>query len=274
MKLNSFRENVYSQCGQDGVVGKVFDILGIHTGYCVEFGAWDGQYLSNTRRWLETPRFGGCLIEADPGRFQQLKLLYAARQDITTINSMVDIHGENSLDNILARVGAPTDLDFLSIDIDSDDYHVWNSLQKFRPKLVLIETNPYIPFFVEYVQKPKLGRFPSGASVVSMYKLAISKGYKPLSYIGHDWLFVRDDLYDNFDLDVTSCIGLFIEGTEIRKHDPLPHGQIVPMPTGPACSRPLFVHQFFNEAISSEFGPELTDHFQVLTSADDFEGLI
>jgi len=274
MRLNDFRENVYSQCGQDGVVGKAFDILGVHTGYCVEFGAWDGQYLSNTRRWLETPRFGGCLIEADPGRFQQLRLLYAARQDITTVNSMVDTHGVNSLDNILARAGAPIDLDFLSIDIDSDDYHVWNSLQEFRPKLVLIETNPYIPFFVEYVQKPKLGRFPSGASVVSLYKLATLKGYRALAYVGHDWLFVREDLYDQFDLDVTSCIGLFLEGTEIVHNGLLPHGEIIDLPTGPAASRSLNVNDFIRQALEEEFGSIMADQFRVLTSPNDFKGLI
>lgn len=274
MRLNNFRENIYSQCGQDGVIGKAFDILGIHTGYCVEFGAWDGQYLSNSRRWLETPRFGGCLMEGDSGRFQQLKQLYAHRQDIHTLNCMVSMQGELSLDNLLTKVEAPKDFDLLSIDIDSDDYHIWNSLQRFRPKLVLIETNPYIPFYVEYVQKPELGRYPSGASVVSMYRLGISKGYRAISYVGHDWLFVREDLFEHFDLDDQSCIGLFLEGSEIRGHGHLPHGEIVPMQTGPACTRPLDVHRFFNKAIQAEFGPDLTDHFRVLTSPGDFDGLI
>lgn len=274
MRLNDFRDNVYSQCGQDGVVAKAFEILGIYTGYCVEFGAWDGVYLSNSRRWLETPRFGGCLIEADGGRFQQLTNLYRARQDITTVNSMVDIQGENSLDNILARAGAPVDLDFLSIDIDSDDYHVWNSLQVFKPKLVLIETNPYIPFYVEYVQKPQLGRFPSGASVVSMYKLGVIKGYRPIAYVGHDWLFVREDLYGQFDLDITSCVGLFLEGTEIVGNDLMPHGNIIDLPTGAAATRSLNVGDFVNQSLEAEFGPDLTDQFRVLTSPNDFKGLI
>jgi hypothetical protein len=49
MKLIDFKENIYSQCGQDGIIAKVFEALNIYTGYCVEFGAWDGLYLSITR---------------------------------------------------------------------------------------------------------------------------------------------------------------------------------------------------------------------------------
>lgn len=274
MRLNDFRDNAHSQCGQDGVIAKALEILGVSSGYCVEFGAWDGLYLSNTRRFLKTPLFGGCLIEADPARFGQLAKLYDGRPDITTVNSMVDFKGENSLDNILKRADAPEDFDVLSIDIDSDDYHVWNSLFKFKPKLVLIETNPYFPFFIEYIQKPKLGRFPSGASVVSMYKLARSKGYMPVAYIGHDWLFVREDLYHNFDLDVTSCVGLFLEGTEIKGKDLMPHGEIIDLPTGPASSRSLDVHKFIHESIEVEFGSDLTNKFKVLTSPNDFRDLI
>ena len=274
MRLTDFCDNVHSQCGQDGVIAKAFEILGVESGYCVEFGAWDGLYLSNSRKWLKMPMFGGCLIEADPARFAELSNLYGSREDVTTVNSMVDIEGENSLDNILSRAGAPEDIDLLSIDIDSDDYHIWQSLERFKPKLVLIETNPYIPFYIEYVQKPQLGRFPSGASVVSMYKLGVTKGYRPIAYIGHDWLFVRDDLFNKFDLDVTSCVGLFLDGTEITGNDLLPHGQILDLPTGAAATRSLDVGNFINQALQAEFGPDLTDHFRVLTSPKDFQGLI
>jgi len=273
MKLLDFRSNYTSQCGQDGVLAKVFDVLGIRSGYCVEFGAWDGLYLSNTRQWLQSPQFSGCLIEGDHVRFQALKKLYGTRTDVHTINTFVSIDGENSLDSILQRVGAPVDFDLLSIDIDCDDYHIWSSLQHFKPKLVLIETNPYIPFYVEYVQKKNLGRYPIGASVVSMYKLAIAKGYQPICYIGHDWLCLRKDLLPAFDLDTMACIPMFLAGSDVRNNDLMAHGNIIPLPTGPASERQVNINDIVYRGIAPSF-EEFAQEFRVLTSPSDFASLL
>ncbi len=48
INLSNYRINYFSQFGEDGVIEKLFEIAGINTGYLVEFGAWDGIYLSNT----------------------------------------------------------------------------------------------------------------------------------------------------------------------------------------------------------------------------------
>ena len=33
------------------------------------------------------------------------------------------------------------DLDLLSIDVDGQDYHIFNSLKKYKPKIIIIESN-------------------------------------------------------------------------------------------------------------------------------------
>ena len=43
--------------------------------------------------------------------------------------------------------------DFLSIDVDGCDYYLFESLTKYKPKLICIEYNPTIPNDVEFIQE-------------------------------------------------------------------------------------------------------------------------
>src|SRR6185437_11729185 len=46
--LGRFAKTVTSQDGEDGVLAEIFARLKIERGWCVEFGAWDGKFHSNT----------------------------------------------------------------------------------------------------------------------------------------------------------------------------------------------------------------------------------
>ncbi|MBT5399271.1 hypothetical protein HOL24_01865 [bacterium] len=49
MDLLKYASNFRSQNGEDGIIEKVFKIIGEpENKYFVEFGAWDGEFLSNT----------------------------------------------------------------------------------------------------------------------------------------------------------------------------------------------------------------------------------
>lgn len=272
MNLIKYKHNIYSQCGQDGVLRRAIDLMGIEEGYCVEFGAWDGEWLSNTRNLLRYHNWKGCLIEQDPQRFLQLQSLYQSDADVTTLNRTVEADGLNSLDCILSDINCPQNFELLSIDIDSDDYHIWKSLRRFYPKLVLIETNPYFPFFIEYVQKYKLGCYPSGASVLSMYKLGLTKGYRPIAYIGHDWLFARNDLkcFDEFE---SSFLRLYCDGAEIRDNENLPNGDIISLPTGPASTSQLDVAKYIHDALFTQFGKSASQ-YNCITTISELQKLL
>ena len=46
--LNEFASNVTSQCGEDGIISKVLEVINDNDKWCVEFGSWNGKNYSNT----------------------------------------------------------------------------------------------------------------------------------------------------------------------------------------------------------------------------------
>jgi hypothetical protein len=192
-ELLHFRRNVYSQNGEDGVLAEILQRLKIERGWFCEFGAWDGQYLSNSFLLLKQG-WQGVMIEGDAQRYKDLELT-ASRFDgrLRTLCRFVAPHaGADSLDSLLQGTPIPLDFDVLSIDVDGLDYLIWQASTRYNPKVVIIEVNSHYPPGVEHVE----GGSKATASFSSMIKLARKKGYVPVVHTGNIF-FVRDDLVDS-----------------------------------------------------------------------------
>jgi len=188
VNLFDFKKDDYSQYGEDGILEKLFSLVGMEPGYFVEFGAWDGKHWSNTYRLYENG-WTGCLIEGEPERFQRL-CRNIPDDGILKINAFVEAGGENSLDRLLGRHGIEA-VDFLSIDIDSDDLAVWEGIREIEPKVVIIEYNPVIPFDTRYVNPP--GEM-HGNSALAIYESAQARGYVLVEGTDTNLIFARESL--------------------------------------------------------------------------------
>src|SRR5207249_2762549 len=122
--LRAFQKIVCSQCGEDGIIEKILEIMGEKNKWCVEFGATDGQYVSNSWSLINTKGWQSVLIEGDPQNYKKLAANYSANKNVTCVQRYVNFQGENQLDDILAQTSIPQDFDVLSIDIDGNDYHI------------------------------------------------------------------------------------------------------------------------------------------------------
>ena len=120
--------------------------------------------------------------------------MYADRPDVHTLNVFVRTSGADTLDKILAETPIPKDFDYLSIDIDGNDFHVWKSLEEFRPKLVCIEFNPTVPSDVEFVQADDFS-VKHGTGVLSLVELGRDKGYELVAVMAANAFFVPRELF-------------------------------------------------------------------------------
>jgi hypothetical protein len=178
-------------------IASVVAALGIRRGYLVEFGAWDGVRLSNSRA-LIAHGWTGVLIEADAEQFTALRRNVTA-PGVRLLHCRVEAAGDDSLDAILTREACPPQFDLLSIDVDSDDLAIWMSLRSYRPRIVVIEYNVTIPFDVEFINPPSRHW---GNSALSIHRHAEAANYGLVAIAGMSLVYVERSACAAAGLDV------------------------------------------------------------------------
>lgn len=206
--LLEYRRDKYSQSGEDGIIEKILEMLPNNDLWCVEFGAWDGVHLTNSRNLIEERDYSGVLIEGNPKRYVQLEQNYAEHNrrnanKVIAIQGFVGFDDDDNLDRILADTPIPRDFDLLSIDIDGNDYHVWKRLRDFQPKVVVIEFNPTIPNGVEFVQHAD-SSVCHGSSLHSVVGMAREKGYELVCVLHLNAFFVKAEYFPLFHIACNS----------------------------------------------------------------------
>lgn len=184
--------NITSQFGEDGLIQALFGKIGQRNLWCLEVGANDGLYLSNTK-WMRDAGWRAVLIEAEQGHLAELVKQASAKVRVV----QAKVCGVFGLDAVLADVtnrfnyNVPDDLDFGCIDIDGQDYHVWDGMGAYKPRVMLVEFQPLAdPDFIP----PLDGEGQAGLNAIC--ELGRSKGYAPLLHTYCNVLFCRSDVWE------------------------------------------------------------------------------
>jgi len=207
--LLNYRKNIFSQYGEDGILDYIFKLIPEKNNWSVEFGAWDGRFASNTCNLINNHNWHGIFIEADKIRYKDFIKNHGHNNKVIFINKCISLEGSNRLDNLLKRINKlPINFDLLSIDIDSCDYYVWQSLSNYKPKIVIIEFNPTIPVGYEYVQERNFS-IHDEHSLTSVVKLGKAKGYELICCTDTNAFFVINKYYPLFKINNNSAETLF-----------------------------------------------------------------
>ena len=188
--LESKAENYYTQFGEWGILNAIFDRIGTNNKYCLEVGASDGLFFSNTRGFIEQG-WRAILIEQDVTLFERLKSRYRDNEDqVTCLQGRVEPTGGLTLDSYLNTCDAPKDIDLVVIDIDSGDYHIFNSLLSYRPRVVVCEYDPAAaPDFI-----PEIVNDHRQAGLNAVAALGIGRYYWPVAVTSTNVIFVQQEL--------------------------------------------------------------------------------
>lgn len=194
---------VFSQFEEDGLLLYLFSLIGEGSKTFIEIGANDGIN-SNCSNLAIHFGWSGLFFEGDERLIKRGSKFYSKiptpyHPKPKYVQAIIKAENINQL---VEENGLKGDIELLSIDIDGNDYWVWNALTVVKPKVVVIEThtefgteNIVVPYDPDYMYP---GKHPvyHGASVIAMNKLAQKKGYRLVgaSDLGINQIYVREDL--------------------------------------------------------------------------------
>lgn len=204
--------NQYSQFGEDAAIEAIFERIGTANTWCFEAGAADGLFFSNTRRLVEQG-WNALLIEPDHRMFSELVKRYPDPKASTILcwNMWLGLSDDGwnvtTIDSALKAAGAPIDIDLLSLDVDGQEYHIINSMVKYRPRVLVVEYDPDVdPMFIPA---------PDGegqAGYLAMVYVVQARGYEIVCRTKCNLIAVRADLVDPLITGVRVEERRFVQG--------------------------------------------------------------
>ncbi len=190
---------VWSQNGEDGVIEEIFERIGSGDRTFVEFGCGNG--VENNSIHLLHQGWTGLWIDADHALIERIRAGHAAFIDDGSLRLVESAVTVDNVERLFTEGGVPIEVDMLSIDIDGNDYWVWEAIGDWRPRVAVVEYNAMWPPKVDWVQSYDPyggwdGTSHHGAGLRSLESLGRRKGYSLVhcDLAGVNSFFVRDDL--------------------------------------------------------------------------------
>lgn len=192
---------VFSQWDDDGIIQYLVHHLAVEPKTFIEFGVQDYRE-SNTRFLLMNNNWTGLVIDA---RREYIDYIVKDdiywRYDLTAVCAFID---RDNINGIFVGNGFEGEIGILSIDIDGNDYWIWDAITVVEPVVVIIEYNslfgdqraitiPYEPKFDR--TQAHYSNLCYGASLKALCLLAEKKGYEFIgsNSNGNNAYFVRKD---------------------------------------------------------------------------------
>jgi hypothetical protein len=194
---------VFSQFEEDGKLLYILAIIGMKTKRFIEIGSDDGLN-SNCANLYFHFGYHGLYVDGNRSSIRRGERFYAKypnRWYYKPSFLCAEVTREN-INELISQAGFSGEVDLLSIDIDGNDYWIWDALSVSSPRVVMIEThvefglrNILVPYDPGYFFP---GKHPvyHGASAIAMARLGKKKGYRLVgaNLYGSNFIFVKEEL--------------------------------------------------------------------------------
>jgi hypothetical protein len=197
----------YSQFEEDGIILYVLSLIGFKTRKVVEMCCGTGDECMATNLILNHG-FQGYLFDGEGWNIDRARIFFQRKKDCLLtpprlVNAWITRENVNAL---LRQNGAIGEVDLLSLDMDGNDYYIWEAISEISPRLCVCETQniipddlsitiPYQSHFSCENQHGYAREFRS-VSLLAMIRLAERKGYRLIGAHKHGFnvVFLRNDI--------------------------------------------------------------------------------
>jgi len=174
---------VYSQWGEDGIIQYLIKKCNIQPHTFIEFGV-ENFLEANCRFLLKHNNWKGLIIDGSAQNMDYVKAdSISWRHDLTSLAAFIT---KENINDLFVKAGFTGKIGILSVDIDGNDYWVWDAIKVVDPVMVIAEYNsyfgrdraisvPYDPSF--YRTAAHFSNLYFGASLAALCHLAEQKGY-------------------------------------------------------------------------------------------------
>ena len=216
--LKDVEFRIFSQWGDDGIIQWLIAQLPAIPKRFVEFGVEDYSE-SNTRFLLVNDNWSGLVMDGSAANMARLRRRpWFWRHDLT---AQVLFVTRDNVDPTIANWLGNRELGLLHIDVDGNDYWLWEAISCTNPPLVIMEYNALfgseravtVPYAADFQrQRAHYSGQYFGASLGALAHLAESKGYSLIgsNSAGNNAYFLRHDFVGE-RLSARSVAEAFVE---------------------------------------------------------------
>jgi hypothetical protein len=201
--INDYEFKIFSQFGDDGIIQYLIKHVYIENEIFIEFGV--GNYLeSNTRFLMTNNNWSGFVMDGSDLAMSSLKNQNWYWQ--FGLNNKAVFIDKDNINDLLASSGF-SNIGLLHIDLDGNDYHIFNEidLAQLNPSIIILEYNSVfgkerlitVPYRKDFDRtKAHFSNLFFGASLPALHFVAMKKGYSLVgcNLAGNNAYFVRKDL--------------------------------------------------------------------------------
>ena len=200
--INDYEYRVFSQFGDDGIIQFLINRVQPEKKLFVEFGV-ENYDESNTKFLLLNNNWKGLIFDGD-----QKNMEYVRNQDYFwrySLTAEAHFITRENINGLISSNGFEGSVGILHIDLDGNDYWIWETIQSVSPDILILEYNSVfgnenawtVPYKADFYRtKEHYSNLFWGASLPALNLLSRRKGYSFVGCndAGNNAYYVKDEI--------------------------------------------------------------------------------